>query len=44
MATNRTIRLWRWHISIRRGGQATPWPWTEITISRRRPRKQADHG
>lgn len=33
-----TIRIWRWCIQLQRGGRATPWPWTAITISRRHPR------
>lgn len=34
----KSVHIWRWRIDIRRGGTATPWPWTEIVFSRRTPR------
>lgn len=34
------IHLWRWGVLVQRGGQATPWPWTEIRIFRRQPRRE----
>jgi hypothetical protein len=31
----KAIYVWRWRIDVRRGGRATPWPWTEVVVSRR---------
>lgn len=36
------IRIWRWCLTVQRGGQATPWPWTELRISRRQPTREQD--
>lgn len=34
------LRIWRWCITFHRGGQATDWPWTELRVSRRQPRRK----
>lgn len=31
-----------WHVKVRRGGTATPWPWTDINVSRRWSKRRAD--